>query len=673
MPIKFSELPIKGITETSKVIGLYTDSSSPSGVGNCVINVNDFAKQSKLLEVDASAVHIYDTEIIQGDKTFTGKSVFNNTTTISSSLSVTGNASFSNVVTGTIQKAQSDANGRNIVNTYATKAELNEKPVFNLFHNDWFDYTLNDQSWSKSDTFSWLSSTAYSSAYNHLVADISGKTAKTEKIYKSSNISPVGNIENCKGVISSFFEKTAYATHAVKKPTSSFEYVIKCKQSALTVSSSMAEAYSSAKGIVLRVVNASTGQVNIWVGTGSAWRINNVNTNCPMRADTWMWYKMAWNGSTLTVSYSTDGTNYTQGLSTALTEIVDWSSGYQNLGGGSWEQYPFTKGCIDLNGCYLKIDGSTYWSGCTYNTLTYYEASDGHKIATAASETAISDMFNSGESTWYYILDTTNKRFKLPRVRSREVVSSYNDGNTWYRLYADGWVEQGGMIPNLLSSWKASTTIFLPIKMASTSYYITWTNGYSGYIDHETTIVSRKTTSFDVSQFVTYQERSSWEVRGYSNTTIPVGKRKYLYFYIGSYTQTATAQTAGLNAELFNNKMDRDLNNMAAGYDFVIDYKVPTASDPTWYRKYKSGWVEQGGVGTSQQYNVTNRNVTFLINMKDTSYACNVIPGESTQQSWDFGVRIAIKYTDGIDVRGGTNSNSAYSGQFHWEVKGMSA
>lgn len=135
----------------------------------------------------------------------------------------------------------------------------------------------------------------------------------------------------------------------------------------------------------------------------------------------------------------------------------------------------------------------------------------------------------------------------------------------------------------------------------------------------------------------------------------------------------------GAISEALNDKMDRDsLNadiNPAAGYgvDYVIEWKVPTESDPTWYRKYVSGWVEQGGVGTSQQYNVTNKNVTFLINMKDTSYACNVIPGESTLQNWDFGVRISIKYTDGIDVRGGANANSAYSGQFHWEVKGMSA
>lgn len=31
-------------------------------------------------------------------------------------------------------------------------------------------------------------------------------------------------------------------------------------------------------------------------------------------------------------------------------------------------------------------------------------------------------------------------------------------------------------------------------------------------------------------------------------------------------------------------------------YDFVVESQLPTAENNyTWYRKYKSGWVEQGG------------------------------------------------------------------------------
>lgn len=109
-------------------------------------------------------------------------------------------------------------------------------------------------------------------------------------------------------------------------------------------------------------------------------------------------------------------------------------------------------------------------------------------------------------------------------------------------------------------------------------------------------------------------------------------------------------------------------------FNTVTAFQKPTAGNNyTWYRKWSDGWVEQGGIGTSHQYNTTSQNVTFPVVMKDTKYQVLLTAGESTQQSWDFGVRVGIRYTNGLDVRGGTNSNSAYTGPFFWEVKGMAA
>jgi len=50
--------------------------------------------------------------------------------------------------------------------------------------------------------------------------------------------------------------------------------------------------------------------------------------------------------------------------------------------------------------------------------------------------------------------------------------------------------------------------------------------------------------------------------------------------------------------EALNNKVDRDLNNLGV-VDYVIDYQEGTAANNyTWYRKYSSGWIEQGGETT---------------------------------------------------------------------------
>ena len=48
--------------------------------------------------------------------------------------------------------------------------------------------------------------------------------------------------------------------------------------------------------------------------------------------------------------------------------------------------------------------------------------------------------------------------------------------------------------------------------------------------------------------------------------------------------------------------------------DYVIETQLPTAENNyTWYRKYKSGWVEMGGI-------TSVNNVTFPVEMADTNY-----------------------------------------------------
>ena len=45
-----------------------------------------------------------------------------------------------------------------------------------------------------------------------------------------------------------------------------------------------------------------------------------------------------------------------------------------------------------------------------------------------------------------------------------------------------------------------------------------------------------------------------------------------------------------------DNKADTDLSNIPSAYDYVVASQNPTSANGyTWFRKYKSGWVEQGG------------------------------------------------------------------------------
>ena len=74
------------------------------------------------------------------------------------------------------------------------------------------------------------------------------------------------------------------------------------------------------------------------------------------------------------------------------------------------------------------------------------------------------------------------------------------------------------------------------------------------------------------------------------------------------------AQSAEFTGALAG-KANTDLSNVSANIDYVVDYKNPTADDPSWYRKWKSGKLEQGGIVPA-----TEGNITFLKPFANTNY-----------------------------------------------------
>ena len=65
-------------------------------------------------------------------------------------------------------------------------------------------------------------------------------------------------------------------------------------------------------------------------------------------------------------------------------------------------------------------------------------------------------------------------------------------------------------------------------------------------------------------------------------------------------------------------KADTALSNVLANIDYVVESKCPTADDQTWYRKYKSGWLEQGGLVTVS--GTVGATVTLLKPFANTAY-----------------------------------------------------
>ncbi len=216
------------------------------------------------------------------------------------------------------------------------------------------------------------------------------------------------------------------------------------------------------------------------------------------------------------------------------------------------------------------------WTSETIGSYTvwYLQANDGHKIVTS-NEAVVDNIYNETGVAWYYILDMENQRFKLPRTKF---------GFTGLRDTVGKYVEPE--LPNHRHSYTMSKRTDLG-SGSKTAY----TDGVSTYY-----------TSYASSSSSIYKDGA---------TVQPKATQMYLYFYVGQFSQTATEQTAGLNASLFNGKVDIDGSNLStAGTSLISGLGMPSgryidltlgASGAT-YTAPANGYVQLVKNGNQNQY-----------------------------------------------------------------------
>ena len=212
--------------------------------------------------------------------------------------------------------------------------------------------------------------------------------------------------------------------------------------------------------------------------------------------------------------------------------------------------------------------------------------------------------------------DSSATYFKVPKKLGRVLVRSQKpteDNNyTWYNVYADGWVEQGGF-----GSGADSKNIYvsLPIEMSDVNYtpiITTIRNTNPIPEDGQNTVRTISTTGFVATSGVGDSTTISWQVSGCAASS--------------EYAQSAwdyqNVQVERPMVQLFNSATDEavatctqalqqiaNIQQALNGMDYPIYWDGGDASDHshakpgvatpasgTWYRLYKSGWVEQGGV-----------------------------------------------------------------------------
>ncbi len=126
-------------------------------------------------------------------------------------------------------------------------------------------------------------------------------------------------------------------------------------------------------------------------------------------------------------------------------------------------------------------------------------------------------------------------------------------------------------------------------------------------------------------------------------------------------------------------KVDLPSGKSQADIDYVVEWQEPTAENNyTWYRLYKSGWVEQGGIITctsstnSQVVNLPksmiNTNYTAIAHFNATS-AISDSSSQTGQSMNRWNGTVCSKSVSSFTMQ----ATSINGGIYSWEVKGFAS
>lgn len=323
-----------------------------------------------------------------------------------------------------------------------------------------------------------------------------------------------------------------------------------------------------------------------------------------------------------------------------------------------------------------EVQIATHFETVAGVTIAYRLAQDGHKIAVYDTNPAA--IYEATGVSWYYVLDKSNKQFKLPRTKwgftgLRDSVGSMAFTGT------SGATPDYSSGVNISNGWVAEYDC---VGYAQ----VDQNNNKSGLISVDGKTVYRYAggdypkafgVTFIVPKGSTVTYSGNWAVSPvvYKLKTVydkSPATQMYLYFFVGNFEQTAIEQTAGLNAEMFNNKADMDLGNIPTNYDYVIESQLPTADNGyTWYRKYKSGWVEQGGYLSGNWTGAKTFNLPVV--MSNASYTVTNTVGCPNISGMNGLNWLTGRTTTSITFTSRSLAGNFETNRFSWQVSGMAA
>jgi len=287
-----------------------------------------------------------------------------------------------------------------------------------------------------------------------------------------------------------------------------------------------------------------------------------------------------------------------------------------------------------------ELNGAVECDGATYNTTDFtgtesigelLEAGKLDYVSLSAYSTAISTKGWCDKIGWD---GTGNTQFRVPTLNAHIVQTNnipvVGNGMTLGLSYDNS--SNAGLVSRNFDTLQTCSTAY------GTSMGTTGQSGSGLRTDNRTVGITTDSTKSGL----------------IADTTDTAQLRVMIQLATGA-TDTALETCTGVLADVATLK----------GYDYVVESQLPTAQNNyTWYRKYKSGWVEQGGKTS------TSGTQTLPVTMADTNYTVIRTNGNGR------GATIANELYTSVGTRTTTtiyillDSNIA---PVFWQVSGMAA
>ena len=288
------------------------------------------------------------------------------------------------------------------------------------------------------------------------------------------------------------------------------------------------------------------------------------------------------------------------------------------IGNKTSDMARYFRGYIDLSESRFENKLPQYnWEPYHWVDVNYYQNSEGRKICLSGQEDNLRKVIQLSGQAWYYILDRSNERFKLPYSENFERFGTKNIGNY-----------QEDMSQDFAVFWEGSDNTY---------------NRYPDMINLSGNIIFPEKNYAGIDEFGPYtsNEDTTWDrLEGRMSNKYNAGDQVspratlfYLYFYLGEVAASSASVDLNGLSETVADKMDNDFGNATIGFDPVIDYYPKTDAEKTaeanagtyrWWRKYRSGWIEQGGFIDTVSENSTTT-IEFLKNFNNKKYFVSLL------------------------------------------------